>query len=130
MNLKATITASILAATSIMLGAFGAHALKELITAERLLTFEVGVRYQMYIALSLLVFAICEDRFQFEIRLVRILMLAGILLFSGSIYLIALSDIWVLNTKILGPLTPIGGLCIILGWTVFIYRVWKAAKKS
>jgi uncharacterized membrane protein YgdD (TMEM256/DUF423 family) len=130
MNLKATITASILAATSIMLGAFGAHALKELITAERLLTFEVGVRYQMYIALSLLVFAICEDRFQFEIRLVRILMLAGILLFSGSIYLIALSDIWGLNTKILGPLTPIGGLCIILGWTVFIYRVWKAAKKS
>jgi uncharacterized membrane protein YgdD (TMEM256/DUF423 family) len=84
----------------------------------------------MYIALSLLVFAICEDRFQFEIRLVRILMLAGILLFSGSIYLIALSDIWGLNTKILGPLTPIGGLCIILGWTVFIYRVWKAAKKS
>jgi uncharacterized membrane protein YgdD (TMEM256/DUF423 family) len=130
MNLKATITASILAATSIMLGAFGAHALKELITAERLATFEVGVRYQMYIALSLLVFAICEDRFQFEIRLVRILMLAGILLFSGSIYLIALSDIWVLNTKILGPLTPIGGLCIILGWTVFIYRVWKVAKKS
>ena len=130
MNLKATITASILAATSIMLGAFGAHALKELITAERLLTFEVGVRYQMYIALSLLVFAICEDRFQFEIRLVRILMLAGILLFSGSIYLIAMSDIWGLNTKILGPLTPIGGLCIILGWTVFIYRVWKAAKKS
>jgi uncharacterized membrane protein YgdD (TMEM256/DUF423 family) len=130
MNLKATITASILAATSIMLGAFGAHALKELITAERLLTFEVGVRYQMYIALSLLVFAICEDRFQFEIRLVRILMLAGILLFSGSIYLIALSDIWGLNTKILGPLTPIGGLCIILGWTVFVYRVWKVAKKS
>jgi uncharacterized membrane protein YgdD (TMEM256/DUF423 family) len=130
MNLKATITASILAATSIMLGAFGAHALKELITAERLATFEVGVRYQMYIALSLLVFAICEDRFQFEIRLVRILMLAGILLFSGSIYLIALSDIWGLNTKILGPLTPIGGLCIILGWTVFVYRVWKVAKKS
>lgn len=130
MNLKATITASILAATSIMLGAFGAHALKELITAERLLTFEVGVRYQMYIALSLLVFAICDDRFQFEIRLVRILMLAGILLFSGSIYLIALSDIWGLNTKILGPLTPIGGLCIILGWTVFVYRVWKVAKKS
>jgi uncharacterized membrane protein YgdD (TMEM256/DUF423 family) len=130
MNLKATITASILAATSIMLGAFGAHALKELITAERLLTFEVGVRYQMYIALSLLVFAICEDRFQFEMRLVRILMLAGILLFSGSIYLIALSDIWGLNTKILGPLTPIGGLCIILGWFVFVYRVWKVAKKS
>lgn len=130
MNLKATITASILAATSIMLGAFGAHALKELITAERLLTFEVGVRYQMYIALSLLVFAICEDRFQFEMRLVRILMLAGILLFSGSIYLIALSDIWGLNTKILGPLTPIGGLCIILGWTVFVYRAWKVAKKS
>lgn len=130
MNLKATITASILAATSIMLGAFGAHALKELITAERLLTFEVGVRYQMYIALSLLVFAICDDRFQFEIRLVRILMLSGILLFSGSIYLIALSDIWGLNTKILGPLTPIGGLCIILGWTVFVYRVWKVAKKS
>ena len=130
MNLKATITASILVATSIMLGAFGAHALKELITAERLLTFEVGVRYQMYIALSLLVFAICEDRFQFEIRLVRILMLAGIVLFSGSIYLIALSDYWGLNTKILGPLTPIGGLCIILGWTVFIYRVSKVAKKS
>lgn len=130
MNLKATITASIIVITSIMLGAFGAHALKELITAERLVTFEVGVRYQMYIALSLLVFAICEDRFQFEIRLVRILMLVGILLFSGSIYLIALSDIWGLNTKILGPLTPIGGLCIILGWTVFIYRVWKVAKKS
>jgi uncharacterized membrane protein YgdD (TMEM256/DUF423 family) len=130
MNLKATITASILAATSIMLGAFGAHAIKELVTAERLVTFEVGVRYQMYIGLSMLLLALSEDRIPFEIRLVRILMLAGILLFSGSIYLIALSDIWGLNTKILGPLTPIGGLCIILGWTVFIYRVWKAAKKS
>jgi uncharacterized membrane protein YgdD (TMEM256/DUF423 family) len=130
MNLKATITASILAATSIMLGAFGAHAIKELVTAERLVTFEVGVRYQMYIGLSMLLLALSEDRIPFEIRLVRILMLVGILLFSGSIYLIALSDIWGLNTKILGPLTPIGGLCIILGWTVFIYRVWKAAKKS
>jgi len=130
MNLKATITASILAATSIMLGAFGAHALKELITAERLVTFEVGVRYQMYIGLSMLLLALSEDRIPFEIRLVRILMLVGILLFSGSIYLIALSDIWGLNTKILGPLTPIGGLCIILGWAVFIYRVWKVAKKS
>ena len=130
MNLKATITASILAATSIMLGAFGAHALKELIIAERLVTFEVGVRYQMYIGLSMLLLALSEDRIPFEIRLVRILMLVGILLFSGSIYLIALSDIWGLNTKILGPLTPIGGLCIILGWAVFIYRVWKVAKKS
>ena len=130
MNLKATITASILAATSIMLGAFGAHALKELITAERLVTFEVGVRYQMYIGLSMLLLALSEDRIPFEIRLVRILMLVGILLFSGSIYLIALSDNWGLNTKILGPLTPIGGLCIILGWAVFIYRVWKVAKKS
>jgi uncharacterized membrane protein YgdD (TMEM256/DUF423 family) len=130
MNLKATITASILVITSIMLGAFGAHALKEVISAERLLTFEVGVRYQMYIALSLLVLALSEDRFQFEMRLVRILMIIGISLFSGSIYLIALSDYWVLCTNILGPLTPIGGLCIILGWAVFIYRVWKVARKS
>ena len=130
MNLKATITASILVITSIMLGAFGAHALKEVISAERLLTFEVGVRYQMYIALSLLVLALSEDRFQFEMRLVKMLMIIGISLFSGSIYLIALSDYWVLCTNILGPLTPIGGLCIILGWAVFIYRVWKVARKS
>ena len=130
MNLKATITASILVITSIMLGAFGAHALKEVISAERLLTFEVGVRYHMYIALSLLVLALSEDRFQFEMRLVKMLMIIGISLFSGSIYLIALSDYWGLSTNILGPLTPIGGLCIILGWAVFIYRVWKVARKS
>jgi uncharacterized membrane protein YgdD (TMEM256/DUF423 family) len=130
MNLKATITASILAATSIMLGAFGAHALKELVTAERLATFEVGVRYQMYIGLSMLLLALSEDRIPFEMRLVRMLMFIGVLLFSGSIYLIALSDLYGLSTKILGPLTPIGGLCLMLGWAVFIYRVWKVAKKS
>jgi uncharacterized membrane protein YgdD (TMEM256/DUF423 family) len=113
-----------------MLGAFGAHALKELVTAERLATFEVGVRYQMYIGLSMLLLALSEDRIPFEMRLVRMLMFIGVLLFSGSIYLIALSDLYGLSTKILGPLTPIGGLCLMLGWAVFIYRVWKVAKKS
>ncbi|MFO0495031.1 MAG: DUF423 domain-containing protein [Flavobacteriia bacterium] len=130
MNLKATITASIIVVTSIMLGAFGAHAIKELVTAERLATFEVGVRYQMYIGLSMLLLALSEDRIPFEMRLVRMLMFIGVLLFSGSIYLIALSDLYGLSTKILGPLTPIGGLCLMLGWAVFIYRVWKVAKKS
>ena len=130
MNLKATITASIIVVTSIMLGAFGAHAIKELVTAERLATFEVGVRYQMYIGLSMLLLALSEDRIPFEMRLVRMLMFIGAFLFSGSIYLIALSDLFGLSTKFLGPLTPIGGLCLMLGWAVFIYRVWKAAKKS
>ena len=130
MNKKATITASILVVTSIILGAFGAHALKEVVTADRLLTFEVGVRYQMYLGLSMLVLAICEDRIQVDMRLIRILMILGVLFFSGSIYLISLSDVFLMNTKILGPLTPLGGLFIMLGWALFIFRIWKAAKKS
>ena len=109
---------SLYAFLGVILGAFGAHALKEQLTPDRLASFETGVRYQMYHALALLVVALL---FQYlDERLLRIvgwLFTVGVLLFSGSIYLLACRDMIGLTTyRWLGPITPIGGTMLIIGW--------------
>ncbi len=105
---------------SIVLGAFGAHGLRNLISIDRLQTFEVGVRYQWYGSLSLLVLALCSERIPFSLQWFNRLTISGIILFSGSIYLISLSELLPINPRILGPITPIGGAMMILGWIIFI----------
>lgn len=110
---------------SIVLGAFAAHGLKNLITVERLQTFEVGVRYQWYSSLSLLVLGFCEDRIVFSMKWVYRLILTGTLLFSGSIYLISISELLSVNIRILGPVTPVGGALMIAGWVVFSVKLYK-----
>jgi uncharacterized membrane protein YgdD (TMEM256/DUF423 family) len=96
-------------------GAFGAHALRARVTAELLAVFETGARYQMYHALALLLVAIvaarATSRAARAARAAGWLFAAGIVVFSGSLYLLALTGV-----RILGAITPLGGLCFLAGW--------------
>ncbi|SFZ89600.1 Uncharacterized membrane protein YgdD, TMEM256/DUF423 family [Flaviramulus basaltis] len=119
MNKKILITAALLGIISIVLGAFGAHGLKQLITAEAIQTFETGVRYQMYHAVFLLFVgstALINEKTK---KMVYYLTLIGVIFFSGSIYGLATNSLTSFNFKIIGFITPIGGLLLILAW-VFI----------
>ena len=123
MDKRILLVAAILGVTAIILGAFGAHALKKTLSVEQLVTFEVGVRYQMYHALFLLfvgTFAFLGEK---ERSIIFYLTIVGVLFFSGSIYLLATNTITNLKTKFLGPITPIGGLFLVSAWVYLFYAV-------
>jgi uncharacterized membrane protein YgdD (TMEM256/DUF423 family) len=123
MDKRILLVAAILGVTAIILGAFGAHALKKVLSVEQLATFEVGVRYQMYHALFLLfvgTFAFLGEK---ERSIIFYLTIVGVLFFSGSIYLLATNGITNLKTKFLGPITPIGGLLLISAWSYLFYSI-------
>jgi uncharacterized membrane protein YgdD (TMEM256/DUF423 family) len=126
MNKKMVFTAAILILLAIVLGAFGAHALKEIISAEKLISFETGVRYQMYTGIALLVIGLNADKIGGSIRVFFGLQLIGILLFSLSIYLLALQEVMGVSLRFLGPVTPIGGMLLISSWIVFIIQLMKS----
>ncbi|MDI5899005.1 DUF423 domain-containing protein [Flavobacterium yafengii] len=121
-------TGAILGMIAIILGAFGAHALKKVLSIEQLSTFETGVRYQMYHALFLLFFGLMKDIPQKTKKAIYFLVLFGVILFSGSIYLLATNDLTSFDFKIIGFVTPIGGLLLILAWGVFLMNIMN--KKS
>ncbi|MDR2237736.1 MAG: DUF423 domain-containing protein [Chryseobacterium sp.] len=105
---------------SVILGAFGAHALKKILSVERLESFETGVRYQMYAAFFLLIIGYILKFETSSEKWTSIMMIAGTLLFSGSIYFLSLQDYLGANLKFLGPITPLGGLLMILSWGMLI----------
>lgn len=117
------LTALILGALAIVLGAFGAHGLKKFLVIDQLNSFEVGVRYQMYHALFLLFVAQANFITDKQKMIVFLLTLIGIVLFSGSIYLLATSTITNIKAKFIGPLTPIGGLLLISSWIYLFYCI-------
>ncbi|CAH1200435.1 hypothetical protein PAECIP111893_01377 [Paenibacillus plantiphilus] len=112
---------------AVALGAFGAHALKERLDADMLAVFETGVRYHMYHAIGLVLIALLADRLgakpalQWAGRLMHI----GIFLFSGSLYVLSMSGI-----KVLGAITPLGGVAFITAWALAAYCLWKAGRRS
>ena len=110
---------------SIILGAFGAHALKKILSVERLESFETGVRYQMYAAFFLLIVGYILKFDTSSQKWISIFMIAGTILFSFSIYLLSLQDYWGVNLKFLGPITPLGGLLMILSWFLLIIYFTK-----
>ncbi len=118
---------SIFALIGVALGALGAHALKGMLSPERLVSFETAVRYHLLHALAILAVALFIH-FGKKRGLVTAgwLFTAGIVLFSGSIYLLALQDVLGLNLAFLGPITPIGGVAFMAGWLfVFISSFQK-----
>lgn len=123
MEKKIIITAALFGIVAIILGAFGAHGLKKVLQVEQLTSFETGVRYQMYHALFLLFLGNFSWLTLKEKAIVFYLVLTGVLLFSGSIYLLSTSVITGIKTKILGPITPIGGMFLIVSWVYFLYAV-------
>lgn len=110
---------------SVILGAFGAHALKKVISVEKLTSFETGVRYQMYSALFLLVVGYILKFETPSEKWISILMIAGTFIFSVTIYLLAFSEVAAIPTKIVGPLTPLGGLLMIVSWAMLIWYFVK-----
>ena len=126
MKNKLITTGIILILTSIILGAFGAHALEKLVSENKLRSFEVGIKYQMYQGLGMLVLASLFNSLSFSLKLVYRFQLIGILLFSLSIYGLVLTPLIGINLKMLfGPLTPIGGLLMIIGWFLLLLKHLK-----
>jgi len=106
-------------------GAFGAHSLKAILTPDMLAVFETGVRYQMYHALALLAVGWAAQQYpQAAFHIAGWLFVAGILLFSGSLYVLALSGV-----RWLGAITPLGGVLFLAGWAVFAWQFWKTSEK-
>jgi uncharacterized membrane protein YgdD (TMEM256/DUF423 family) len=110
---------------SVILGAFGAHALKKILSVERLESFETGVRYQMYAAFFLLIVGYILKFDTSSQKWISILMIAGTILFSFSIYGLSMQDYFGMNLKFLGPITPLGGLFMILSWAMLIFYFAK-----
>ncbi|WP_342771462.1 DUF423 domain-containing protein [Paenibacillus sambharensis] len=125
LNSKLSFYGAIHAALAVMLGAFGAHGLEERLTADMLAVYETGVRYHMYHALGMILAGILLSREENrKLRLGGQLMHIGIFLFSGSLYVLVLSD----NTK-LGMITPLGGVLFIAGWALIAAAVWPAKQR-
>ncbi len=123
MDKKIVLTGLAFGIVSIVLGAFGAHALKKFLTIEQLSTFEVGVRYMMYQAFFLLFISANSMITLKEKKLIFYLNLLGVFLFSGSIFLLVTNKITTINSSIIGPLTPIGGLFLISSWGLAFYKI-------
>ena len=114
------IIASITGFLSVAIGAFGAHALKAILTANnRLETFELASRYQFYHALAICFVGLLAEKFP-GIGTSAIFFLAGIIIFSGSLYALSLT-----NQTWFGAITPIGGICLLIGWGYFGWAVYR-----
>lgn len=119
------VTASLLAALAVVLGAFGAHGLKQVVLPETISTFETGVRYHFYHAFALLVTGLAYDRFrQSWMRFAGIAFIAGTILFSGSLYALTLLKATDSSgLRGIGIVTPFGGLFFIAGWIALAIAV-------
>ena len=120
MNREIFVTASIFGMIAIILGAFGAHKLKEFLTLEQLNTFEIGVKYQMYHAFFLLFVGLNTALTDKVKRIIYFLTLFGVMFFSGSIYLLATNSLTSFDFRAIGFVTPIGGLLLIMAWGVLL----------
>lgn len=130
MTKRLLVTGSILAGLSVIFGAFGAHWLKQNISVNNLLIFETAVRYQMYHAFAILFMASLPDKFHIKpFRFAYFAFLIGIILFSGSIYLLATREITGFQLSWIGPVTPLGGLFFVSGWVLIILSAFKATIK-
>lgn len=120
MEKKIVAIAGLLGMIAIILGAFGAHALKQFLNANQLVTFETGVKYQMYHALFLLFVGSSKSISDAAKKTILYLVLIGLLFFSGSIYLLATNNLTSIDFKKIGFVTPIGGFLLITAWFCLI----------
>ena len=120
-------TAALLGLLAVILGAFGAHSLKKIVSADVVSTFETGVRYQFYHVFALLAVAILFERFPVRtLHYAGVCFITGIVLFSGSLYLLtALLATEKVGLGGVGILTPIGGVFFIAGWLLLFWAVGK-----
>lgn len=126
MNKTILITAVILGALSIILGAFAAHGLKKIISTEAIESFETGVKYQMYHALFLLFVGSSSFITLGYKKIIFYLVLVGIICFSGSIYGLATNTLTSFNFKKIALITPLGGLLLVSAWIVLLINFIKS----
>ena len=115
----------IFALTSVIFGAFGAHLLKDLLSATELFSFKTGVRYQMFHALGIIILSLNTNKFTDKLNRVLQIMSFGVILFSLSIYFLSLQNILNISLSFLGVITPIGGLFLISSWMLLFFIVKK-----
>ncbi|WP_405330367.1 DUF423 domain-containing protein [Leeuwenhoekiella sp. LLG6367-2.1] len=128
MKRKILITGSILGLTAVILGAFGAHGLKDSLTVEALNSFETGVRYQMYHSFLLLIVSSILPLNTKSLNTIFYLVISGIILFSGSIYLLSTKALTGIDISAFAWVTPIGGALLISAWISITYSLIKSAK--
>jgi uncharacterized membrane protein YgdD (TMEM256/DUF423 family) len=128
MERKITSVAALMGMIAIILGAFGAHALKKQLSVDQLGSFETGVKYQMYHALFLLFLGMNTFLNEKVKKTVFQLVVFGVFFFSGSIYLLTTKQITGVDFKFIGIVTPIGGVLLIMAWGVLFWNVWRAKR--
>ena len=111
--------------SAVILGAFGAHALKEMLSESQLSSFQTGVRYQFFHGLTILILSFNMNYFTKKLSSIIKIMSAGIILFSFSIYLLNIQDLVGFSMSYLGPITPIGGLLLITSWIGLFFSIKK-----
>lgn len=130
MNRRILLTGAFLGLTSVILGAFGAHGLKKMISVEAVQTFEVGVRYQMYHALFLLFVGLSQLE-NAQKRNVFWLILLGTICFSGSIYALSTNELYsFFDFRKIALITPLGGCLLILGWTLTLNYFFRKKNQT
>ena len=122
MNRILLISGALFGLLTVIIGAFGAHAFQDiLIENERVDTFETGVKYQAMHSLLLIIMGMLADKINNrKIIYAGYSIIAGIIVFSGSLYILSLT-----NLTFLGAITPLGGLLFIIGWIMLLYSFWK-----
>lgn len=127
------VAAAVFGGLAVALGAFGAHGLEKITSDEKILHgFQTGVQYQIYHALALLGIAALFEKFPATwIKRAGFCFITGIILFSGSLYLLTFLKIQESSaTKFVGPITPLGGLFFIGGWICLLIAVFKSSRKA
>lgn len=125
MKRKIVLTGTFIGMLAIILGAFGAHLLKKWLSVDQLNTFEVGVRYQMYHALFLFFLSTRKELAEKTLKTIYSLVVAGVVLFSGSIYLLVTKELTVFDSKIIVFATPLGGFLLILAWLILFVTILR-----
>ena len=130
MNKRFLKIAAFIGALTVIFGAFAAHAIKSRVNAETLSVFETGVRYQMYHVFAIFLVGIIYKEFPFKYMIwAGNLFLAGIILFSGSLYALTFFKAnGQENMNWLGAVTPFGGTCFIVGWSLILYSLYQPKK--
>lgn len=126
MRKNATVFASISGCIAVILGAFGAHKLGDLVSDVKLLhAYDTATHYQLFMSIALLAIVALPAMFTKYIKSIAYFFMIGIILFSGSIYLLVLGDILKFNAIWAGPITPLGGLSLIIGWFMLFLSALK-----
>lgn len=125
-------TAAFLVSAAISLGAFGKHGLTGKVSERELEIFETAARYHMYNAIALLILGLAHAHFNLNrFTLFRNLIYAGMIIFCASLYVMSTAPLYTTaNLKILGAITPIGGICLISGWALAGWSLGKSAKSG